>query len=215
MARLTTQSRVQNHPFWGPHAPLSALTGAGLLVCASTRTAFALVSAGALVWVYGCTALVFCAAKAILPQQRGNTLRLFLTSFFGALYLCFLSLASPVLAMECTFLVLLAPVTCIASDLVGRVESLSLKDALVRSCVEALALGGVILALALIREPLGFGALSLPGGTGGILELSSGEDQPMFPLRIIGTSFGALILLGYGLAMFRYLRKQLTGGEDT
>ena len=206
--------RLQEHPFWGAHAPLSALSGAGLLITASSRTAFALVSAGALVWVYGLSALAACAAKPLLPSRGRDTIMLFLSGFLGGLYLFILSLVSPLLAMECGFFAALAPVVFTASAALKRVESLPLKDALVQAGAEALALGGVILALALIREPLGFGTLSLPGGAGGVVELFGGGEAALFPIRIVSGSAGALILLGYGLALFRHVRKLVSSGEE-
>jgi Na+-translocating ferredoxin:NAD+ oxidoreductase RnfE subunit len=206
--------RFQQHPFWGVHSPLSALTGTGLLITASTRTAFALVCAGALLWVYGCTVLVFGAAKPILPKQGRSTARLFLSGFFGGLYLFILSLMSPLLALETGFFILLVPVTCAASSLISRLEPLELREALFQAVMEALALGGAILALALIREPLGFGTLSLPGGSGGIIELFGGGERALFPVRIMSGSAGGLLLLGYGLALFRHVKKTIAGEEE-
>jgi hypothetical protein len=206
--------RFQEHPFWGAHAPLSALSGAGLLITASSRTAFALVSAGALAWVYGLTALISCAAKPILPSRGRDTIMLFLSGFLGGLYLFILSLLSPLLAMECGFFAALAPVVFTASSALKRIDPLPLKDGLVQAGAEALALGGAILALALIREPLGFGTLSLPGGAGGIIELFSGGEAVLFPIRIISGSAGALLLLGYVLALFRHVRKLVRGGGE-
>jgi Na+-translocating ferredoxin:NAD+ oxidoreductase RnfE subunit len=200
--------RYQNHLFWGSHAPLSTLTALGLLVTASSRTAFALISAGALVWVYGWTVLVYCWTRRIFPKRGKNPVLALMSAFFGSLYLLLLGLISPFLAIEAAFFIILAPVSCVSCGIVGRVESLDLEEGVVRACLEGLVLGGLIFALALIREPLGHGSLSLPGGGRGIIELFNGEDWFFFPVRIIGGASSALLLLGYGLALFRHVKSR-------
>jgi hypothetical protein len=194
---------LQKHLFWGPHAPLSTLIGAGLIIMASSRTAFALVALGALVWVYGLTALIFRVASPALPATGKNLTLVSLASFFGGLFQLMLCLISPLLASETALLVILAPVCCIASGVLPRLESLSPEDALLRAVCEALVLGLLTLILAVVREPLGFGAFSLPGGPGGIIEIFGKGENSFFPIQIIGGSAGALLLFGYGLALFR------------
>ena len=68
--------------FWGPHAPLSTLMSAGLMIVATSRLAFALGAAGALVWVYVLTALTLGFAKPILPKRGMPVLQPFLASFW-------------------------------------------------------------------------------------------------------------------------------------
>jgi hypothetical protein len=203
-----------SHPFWGSHAPLVSLTSVGLLITASGRTAFAIISVGALLWVYGWTVLVSAFGRPVFPQKGKNLVSVFLSSFFGSLYLVLLYLINPFLAMETTFLVILASVSCIAGDLCRRVDSLDPEESISRAVLEALILGSLIIALALIREPLGFGSLSVPGGARGIIELFGGAGGLYFPVRIIAGSAGGFLLLGYGLALFRYFRKRFVKTED-
>ncbi|MDR3146076.1 MAG: hypothetical protein LBU21_07345 [Treponema sp.] len=210
----------QNHLFWGSHAPLSTLTSAGLLIMASSRTAFAFIALGVLVWVYGLTALVCCFARPFFPERGGNLIAVFLSALFGGLYLLVLTLTSPFLAIETALIIALAPVSCIGSEAVNRVKSMAPDEGLLRVVFEALTLGGIILALALIREPLSYGTLSLPGGRRGIIELfgtggSDGSGGALFsPIRIIGGTAGALLLLGYGIALFRRFRSRYTRMEE-
>jgi hypothetical protein len=88
------------------------------------------------------------------------------------------------------------------------------EDALARALLEALVLGVLIVALALIREPLGLGSLSIPGGTFGFIELFTYDTGGIVPLRIISSSAGAFLLLGYATALFRFYRNRITGTED-
>jgi hypothetical protein len=173
-----------------------------------------MLTAAALIWVYALTVLVLTAAKSLLPARGKTALEIFTASLFGAFFLLLLSLINPLLSMELTLLVLLAPVSCAASQVCRRTGSLDAGQAVVRALLEGLLLGLLILALALIREPLGFGSLSVPGGRRGIV-IFSGYEGPYFPVRIAAVSAGALILLGYGAAFFRRYRSRYIHGEDT
>jgi hypothetical protein len=181
---------------------------------ASGRTAFSLVSLGALLWVYGLSIITLFLGKPLLPQKGKSVLRIFLSSFFAGAYLLILFLLNPLLAMECTFFIILTPAACIGSEIIDRVETLEPEDALSRALLEALVLGGLGFAIALIREPLGFGSLSVPGGPWGFVELFSNDEDAFVPLRIIASSAGAFFLLGYGLALFRYYKNRLNESED-
>jgi Na+-transporting NADH:ubiquinone oxidoreductase subunit NqrD len=206
---------TQSHVFWGTNAPLSTLVSAGLIIMATSRLAFAITLTGALMWVYGLTALILGFAKPILPKNRREILRIFLSGFLGSLYLLLLYLGSPFLAMETTFLILLAPLSCIGSGICRRVEALEPEEAFTKALLEALVLGGILIALALIREPLGFGSLSLPGGVQGIVILASSGSTLYFPVQIIASASGGLLILGYGLSLFRHFKARHSGGEDT
>jgi hypothetical protein len=193
----------QKHIFWGPHAPLATLVGAGFIIMASSRTAFALIALGALVWVYALTALIFRIPAPALPERGKNFILVSVSAFSGGLFHLMLCLISPLLAVETALPVILAPVCCIASGMLPRLESLSTEDTLLRALSEALVMGFLTLIMAVIREPLGFGTFSLPGGPGGIIELFGKGENSFVPVHIISSSAGALLLFGYGLAVFR------------
>jgi hypothetical protein len=179
---------------------------------ASSRVAFALVALAALLWVYGLTGLTAFLAKPILPQQGRRVILLFVSSFLGSLFLLVLWLLSPLLALGSAYLIILSPVCCMGSELFVNLESKTLEEALLKTVFEAASLGGLILAFALIREPLGFMTISLPGGDQGIAELFKGDEgNSFFPVRILASSGGGLLLLGYGAALFRNLKKPPAG----
>ncbi|MDR3341733.1 MAG: hypothetical protein LBT14_02905 [Treponema sp.] len=208
--------RFQTYLLWGSHAPLSTLAGGGLLIMASSHLAFALVVAGALVWVYELTAMVVFFAKPFFPQKGKIIVLIFLSSLIGSFYLLLFWLASPFLAMGVSYVIMLIPGYCIGSDLFGRLNSVDdppmLREVLLKALLEAAALGIFIIAFALIREPLGFMSLSLPGGATGIIQLVEGYDEDsILPIRVLSTSVGALLLFGYGMAIFRNLRNQYHG----
>ena len=198
---------MQAHLFWGKYSPLSSLTGIVLLVIASGRIAFALISTLALVWV---SVFVMAAAKlgsAYFPLWGRKAVLLFISALAAGIFLILLWLFNPVLALESSFIVFFVPVVFIASDLCGRVLQYDMIEILTQALAEALILGVLILGISLIREPLGFGSLSFPG-----LDIVRFVQEE--PLRFFQTSSGALIILGYGVAVYRYFRKQFTNSEN-
>jgi hypothetical protein len=202
---------MRSHPFWGLHAPLSTLINAGLILMASVRTAYAILILGALFWVYGLMVLILVFCKKYFPRRGQEILFVFLASFLGSMYLMLIYFINPPLAMEISFLVVLVPLACIACGICGRIKNREIEEALGCALTEALILGGLIIILALIREPWGFGVFSIPGGQAGIIELFSLEDSRFFPIQVISTSAGGLLLLGYALALFHHFQNRYIG----
>jgi hypothetical protein len=186
-------------------SPLVTLVGFGLLIMASSRLAFALTTLVALVWVYGLSMLLAFVSQKFFPQEGKAIVFTFFTSFIAGLFLFLLFLASPLLAMQTQYLIILIPVVCVGSSLPKSFPKMTGKEVCVRALFEALSLGLLIVAFALIREPFGYMALSVPGGMQGIIELRYDWDF-IIPMRVVSSSAGALILLGYATALFQGIR---------
>jgi hypothetical protein len=207
-------NQQNRHVFWGSHAPLSSLAGAGLIVMASSRLAFAIICAGALIWVYGLTSLVYFSSQKIMPQRGKPVILLFLSGLVCSIYILCLFLLNPLLIMGTSFFLFLVPPCCIGSGVFTRLESLDPAKAFFRALLESLVPGGLAIALSLVREPLGLGSISFPGGVQGIVEISGGGYEGFFPVRVFAASGGGLLLLGYGVALFRYFRGSHTNMEE-
>ena len=206
--------RFNSHLFWGSHSPLSALTGAGLIIMASTRFAFAIVCAGALIWVYGLSALIFSGARLIMPKRGRMVILLFLSAFLCGIFMFFVGLLNPLLILGTGFFLILIPPCCLGSGFFEASEPEYPAEVFSRALLEAAVIAGIILAFALIREPLGMGTLSFPGGIKGIVEIfDSQEGDGFIPIRFLSASAGGLFLLGYGMALFRYFREQNGHGQ--
>jgi hypothetical protein len=188
-------------------SPLVTLAGCGLIIMASSRLAYALTLLGALLWVYTLTLLPAFFARKFFPQKGRTLVLLFLSSFVANLFLFLLFLGSPLLALETMYLIILVPAYCAGSNFAARFQNLERQEVLKRTPLEALSLGLLIVGLSLIREPIGFMALSLPGGARGIVELSYDWDF-IIPMRIFASSAGGLILLGYVVALFQGVRSR-------
>ncbi|MDR2477912.1 MAG: hypothetical protein LBD48_01215 [Treponema sp.] len=206
----------RSHVFWGAASPLAGLAGGGLLIMASDRLAHAIVTGGALLWVYCFSALAAIPAAKIFPRQGKRFILIFLASFTGSVYLLLLWFLSPLAALEMFFVIPAIPLFCAASGIFRRMEGLDAAEALYRAASEALIMALLIIILALVREPLGFFCLSLPGGMRGIVHIFSfeGEGESFFPLRLAASSAGALLLLGYGAGLYRHFRKTYAPREE-
>ena len=196
-----------SHLFWGKISPLSSLSGAVLLVIASGRIAFALICALSLAWVYVFVMLTAKLGGTFFPDWGRNIVLLFISSLAAGIFLILLWIFDPALALESSFFIFLVPVVFSASGLCERVLNYDMLEVLSQALAEALILGALILGLSLIREPLGFGSVSVPG-----LDIIRFVHEE--PLRIFQASSGALIILGYGIAVYRYFRNRYTNSED-
>jgi hypothetical protein len=204
----------QSHLFWGSLSPLVSLSGGGILIMATSRLAFGVIAAGALFWVYGLSALAVRAGSRIFPERGKNLILLALTSLIGSVYLLLLWFLWPITALEVFFVVSLVPLFCVGSGVFSRVESLDVSDTAARSLSEAAVLGSLVIVFSIIREPLGFGSLSLPGGFRGLIVIVSFDAGSFLPVRLVTSSAGALVLLGYGVGLYRYFRKIYASRED-
>lgn len=193
--------------FWGINSPLSALTGAALFVMASGRLESALICALALTWINVLTMLALGAGRAVFPEKGGEAVLVCTASFTGLLFFFLLWLFNPLSAMESVFFLLLCPILSLNSGIHERIGNTGIPDILTRTAFESSTQGILVIALALIREPLGSGTISLPGLEP--LRLAEGRPAVFF-----GLPAGALIILGYGLALYRCLRKRISRQED-
>jgi Na+-transporting NADH:ubiquinone oxidoreductase subunit NqrD len=203
--------RLKSHFFWGGYSPLSAMTGCALLVIASSRLAFAVFCMGAILWCYTVSAFVYFFTKDFMPARGKPVVLIFLSGFICSVYLFLTGLLNPLIVLGCWFFVILIPPCLIDSRILTQLENEDPVEALLRVGLEALNLGLIIIAVSLIREPLGFGSLSLPGGKGGFFELFSSEGEGFFPVRLLSVSSGGLLLLGYIAAVYRYFQEANQG----
>lgn len=205
-------NRFDSPLFFGSYSPLSAFTGVALIIMASTRLAFAFVCSGALVWVFGLSGLIFSAARPIMPGRGRMLILLFLSSFLCGIFMLLMGMINPLLIMGTGFFFVLIPPCCLGSGFFEAAESKYPVEVFTRGLLEAVVISYLMLALALIREPLGMGTLSFPGGVQGILEIfTSRETNSFLSVRFLSASAGGLLLLGYGTAVFRYFRDSSGG----
>ena len=218
----------KQHPFWGSLSPLGGLSGIGLLVMASTRLAWAITVAGGLFWVYILSVLasVFLTSgtcKKIFPQSGRAPIFTCISYFWGSAYILLLWLLCPFAAMEVFFPLLLIPLFCTDSSIFSRIVSqesalmtagnTDLGEAVFDAASEAAVLALLLVFISLIREPLSFCCLSLPGTYKGIMTFISFKGNERFPMQIFAGSAGALLLLGYIIGLYYFFRNTQAPAE--
>jgi len=211
----------RQHSFWGSLSPLGGLTGAGLLIMASARLSWAVIIAGSLFWVYGLTTFVFSLLSnkvpvKIFPLEGRDYVFTSIASFFGGVYLLFMWLLCPLAAFEMFFLLLLVPLFCASSDIIEQTVSshentVDIANDVSEAVSQAAVLAGLIIVFSIIREPLSYCSLSLPGTPGGIVTIMYFKSNAFFPIGIFSTSTGALLLLGYIICLYQYGKNAVIG----
>jgi hypothetical protein len=181
---------------------------------ASSRLAYAIFCAGAIIWVYGLSTLIFYSLKNCQPQKGKAVVVLFLTSVVLSIYVLLIGLINPLLIAATWFMVLFVCPCCAGSGLFEEKDT-DTADMLAQVLMEAMVLSGLIIVISLIREPIGLGTLSFPGGASGIFELfGSGEGaEGFFPVYFLSIAAGGFLLLGAITAVFRNYRGQNYGSE--
>jgi hypothetical protein len=206
--------QAHHHIFWSNTSPLACLSGVALLFIASDRLAHAIIAAVALVWVYCLSSLTARIGARFFPRRGRRVLIAFLCSFVAGVFLLLLWIISPLCALESFFVISLVPMHCMALGIFKRLETISIEDTFFASLSPSLLLGALIVIFALIREPIGFLSLSLPGGAQGIIFLFTFNSDSFLPISLVAGSSGALLLLGYLLGLYRHLKAKYAPRED-
>jgi hypothetical protein len=196
-----------------------------LIIASSSRLSYAIIAALDLVFVFALTFSAACIAQKIhdsrlaknklpfLPQKGKKLVLIVIANFAGCLFYVVYSLFNPFLALETLFITLYTPVFA-CFYVFGKKET-GFEPLIKKRMFDALAAGCVILGFALVREPLGYAALSLPAppGKSGIITLFNTQGAFPFPLEIISLSSGAFLLLGAAAVFYRAV--SVNRGRDT
>lgn len=199
-------THLDKHPLWGSNSPLSNLSFVPFIVCASMRFSIALVSTVALLWTYLLTGFTLFIAKGLIPRTFKPIIPVFLGSFWTFVFAILLSMFSPPLFHELLLPLALVPVVFMISGLDSHIDMDSFKDAMNKTILYALILGAIVILLSLIREPLGFGALSLPTKEG-ITELLTSDMASDWAIQSFAATSGGLILLGLTVGFYRIFKE--------
>jgi hypothetical protein len=184
------------------------MSGMALFIIAGSRFSYAINAAAALLWVFILSAFINTAQHGIASNARNKMFNVLLSSFSGSLYFFLLYLLNPLFAMETILVCALVPVFFIGSKFCSSLEKSPADEVFQEAMYEPLSLAGLTMGFSLIREPLGFGTLSIPGGKRGIIELFNTQEGYFYPVQLISSSTGALFLLAYIIVILRYIDKE-------
>jgi len=214
----------RQYSFWGSLSPLGGLTGAGLLIMASTRLSWAITVAGSLFWVYGLATFTFVFLLSTIknkffPVEGRITLYTCIAAFFGSVYLLLFWLLCPFAALENFLLLLLVPLFCAASGIIDQILSLSensqtdIFDFVSDSISQAASLAGLIVAFSILREPFAYCSLSFPGTAQGMITIMYFNAGTFFPIGILAPSAGALLMLGFIISLYQHNKAKIFAGR--
>jgi hypothetical protein len=219
---MITKNSVIGFLFRVFHRPLTALPTAALLIVASSRLAFAIITLINLVVVHMLTVLIAEPLKRVqlfkqskqevwlFPKKNQKFVYLFLSNFVGCIFFFVYYCITPLLALETIFITLFVPMFAYLEGFGEKYSSLPLSHAIKNCFFESFYLGLLIAVIALIREPLGYATLSIPGGSGGIIELFNKDGGFPFAIEIISLASGAFLLIGCIMVVFSLLDRRKT-----
>jgi hypothetical protein len=209
----------RQHPFWGSLSPLGGLSGAGILIIASARLAWAITTAFGIFWVYGFTTFAFSfltsgMCKKFFPAEGRKMIFTCLSSFLGCIYLLLVWFICPLAALEVFIPLALVPLLFASLGLPEETAHLDITESVSQALTQAAVLSGLLVAFSIIREPLAYCSLSFPGTHLGIVKFISFKEGSFFPIGITAASGGALLLLGYFTSLYQYCKNVFYPGED-
>jgi len=201
----------------GTRRQFPSFSAAALLIAATGRVADALLVGAAVVFVYGSVPLALRLADRAVPATHRIWIRLAFSSFAAAVFSLVAAIAWPILVREQALYLGAIPLCLMASGLFERSEIQSPLELIHSSLREALSFAAAALAFSLVREPLSYGTISLPSATGISILFGSAEASD-FSFRSLAATVGGFLLLGYSMALFRWVRFRRFGsspsGED-
>ncbi|MDR2900152.1 MAG: hypothetical protein LBV20_01340 [Treponema sp.] len=204
----------QSHS-WNSRSPLMSLVGLALIICSSNRLSSAALIALLLIGIYTITLSIILLGKSIIPERYQTALIIMIVTFISSLFYLVVEMIHPVSALELYFIIFLIPVTFLSSEIVQRANRLAPADGIVLGMKESLILGGIIIAISIIREPIAYGTLSIPF-SGKTVTLLPEMIQERMTLHILASPLGGFILLAGLIALVRAVsyRQGSTSEED-
>lgn len=209
--------------FWDSLSPFGGLTGLGILIMASSRLSYAITVTGCLIWVYGLTAFTYSillktVGNKIFPKNGRTVLYTFFASFWSSIYIFLFWFLCPFAALEVFLLMMLVPLFCASSGIFEQFSSSSrnssedIFDFITESVSHTFVLASLLIAFSIIREPLAFCSLSLPGSYRGIIKIIHFNENSFLPVRLLISSSGAFILLAYFAGLYQYTKGNIFPG---
>jgi len=200
--------QIEAHPFWGKRSPLAQVSYIPVLLGASSRLSIAIMCSAALFCVYIQSSVTILVTTRFIPTTFKLYIHVLICSFWALAYGLVEYLFSPVLFYETQFPLVFTAVLYMISGLGQSIEVDRISNAMKKTVVQAMVVGFIILTFALIREPFGFGSLSLPTRDG-ISEILTSELSADLAFRSIATTSGGLILLGFVIGFYRIVKEML------
>ena len=192
-----------------PFVPLSAVT---LIVLATGRLSTALIAIAALFWTFTFSLLICHCLKKLLPESGKRFIVIMVSSLIASFFYLMLYIINPIIALESSLLIAITPFIYCSYRFEKKDRGAELSEILLPPLSVVFSVSILMFAFALIREPLGYASLSMPGGKTGIVELFNRSGSFPYAVEFIAASAGAFLILGYVLAVFRRINRHRDSG---
>ena len=196
--------------FWGSDGHLSNLSCFVLLFAATSRMAHAILISIVIFLVFPITSSVLKSSSILIPKRHEFFIRVIVVSAFTVMSSRLFSILWPIAVRDCALCLGAIPFCYMSGSYNLRYESKSPLATLMLSVKDALIFSALAFSLALVREPFGYGALSVPGPEG-VIEFFGLNAVSNFGARFASAGAGAFILIGYLVALYRKIRFRLYG----
>jgi len=162
-------------------------------------------STAALIWTYLLSGLTIVIASQAIPRTVKPIIHVFISSFWTLVFGLLIYLFSPILCYDIQYPMALTAVLFMISGVGDNLNAEHFSSGMKRIMLEALVISFIILLFSLVREPFGYGALSLPAKEG-IIEILTSDIASDIAVKSIASSGGGLILLGFIVGFYRIIK---------
>lgn len=191
-----------------------SLTGLALIIAASPRLSCSIIVFFLLMAISVMTLAVMHLGKSIIPEKYKTALIIMIVNFFTSLFYLIIDMINPISALEVYFTVFLIPITFLSSYFEKKAGNLSVSEEIIRGAKQASILGGIIIAVSLIREPLGYGTLSLPFSNKPMHLLPESIEEQVV-MQVFSAPFGGFIIAACIIALVHVISHEQDSAVQT
>jgi hypothetical protein len=205
--------RQEPSSFWTDAGPLYSLSAAILLIVPTSRTAYAVLMFLCLLIVNPIAVLSIRLARGRVSGPYFFMAQVVAVSAFASCFSAAAGILWPLTVFDMRLYLGAVPVFFLSSRIYERSAAASSFGAFISAAEEAFIVGALGLAVSLIREPFGFGSLSLPAADG-LMLLFASDAASAVAARSLSAAAGGFWVLGYGLALYKKIRVRLYGARS-
>jgi len=181
-----------------------------LLIGATGRLSSALLVAVCLLWTGALASLLLSLTAPLMPQGKDRFPRILVVISVAYAFERLCMVLFPVSADENLLFFAMVPLVLLSERSFAHPPASRLVEAATGGLRDSAFMALPLLVMALIRELIGYGVLTVPGPLGLITFLDLGGDGS-WPLALFSRPAGGFILLALLLGASRYLRALIEG----
>lgn len=204
--------RQEQNSFWTDFSPLTSLSCIILFIVPTARVAYAVLIFLAVLIVNPIAVLALRLAREQVPPPHFFIVKLFIVSALAACFSSAAGLLWPLSVLDMRLYLGAVPIFFLSSRVFERSLPAPPLGAFWFTLEESFIVGALALAISLLREPFGFGSLSLPSSDG-LLLLFSSDAASAVAARSLSAAAGGFWVLGYGIALYKKVRVRIHGAR--